>query len=132
MAFQVLPIDPTVLDELRKLGDAGREPSTYIEDDEYGQPLRCCRPGERISLASYAPLRRWGRDSGIDPGAYEEVGPVFIHAETCDGSASSEWPEPLRGRRHVLLHSYSGTAGSSAASCSTATPSCPSARPAIS
>ncbi|MCI2421997.1 DUF1203 domain-containing protein [Saccharopolyspora sp. K220] len=106
MTFHVSPIEPAVLDVLRKLDDAGREPSIRIEDDEYGEPLRCClrrgRPGERIALVSYAPLRRWARDTGIDPGAYEEVGPVFIHAETCDGPDSPAWPEELRGTRRVL------------------------------
>ncbi|MGW1678565.1 DUF1203 domain-containing protein [Saccharopolyspora sp. NPDC002376] len=108
MAFQVMPIEPIVLDELRKLDDGGRAPSTYIEEDEFGDPLRCClrrsQPGERIALVSYAPLRRWARDAGVDPGAYEEVGPVFIHADSCDGPASPEWPEALRGTRRVLRY----------------------------
>ncbi|MDA3624882.1 DUF1203 domain-containing protein [Saccharopolyspora sp. WRP15-2] len=111
MTFRVLPIEPDVLDELRKSDDAGREPQIRIEDDEYGQPLRCClrrsRPGERIALVSYAPLRRWARDNDAEPGAYEEVGPVFIHAEACDGPKGPEWPEPLRGDRRVL-RAYNG------------------------
>ncbi|MER7010673.1 DUF1203 domain-containing protein [Saccharopolyspora sp. NPDC000359] len=106
MTFHVLPIGPDVLDELRKCDDAGREPQVQVEDDEYGQPLRCClrrsRPGERIALVSYAPLRRWARDHGVDPGAYEEVGPVFIHSEACDGPEGLGWPEAVRGTRRVL------------------------------
>ncbi|MEV0053786.1 DUF1203 domain-containing protein [Saccharopolyspora shandongensis] len=106
MTFRVLPIEPDVLDELRKLDDAGRELSVLIEDAKDGAPLRCClrraQPGERIALVSYAPLRRWARETGAEPGAYEEVGPVFIHAESCDGPASLEWPEELRGSRRVL------------------------------
>jgi uncharacterized protein DUF1203 len=106
MTFRVLPIEPTVLDELRELDDAGRKPSISVEDDEYGEPLRCClrrsRPGERIALVAYAPLRRWARDAQVDPGAYEEVGPVFIHAETCAGPDSQGWPEEIRGTRRVL------------------------------
>lgn len=111
MTFRVLPIETGVLDELRKSDDAGREPQIHIEDDEYGQPLRCClrrsRPGERIALVSYAPLRRWARDNDAEPGPYEEVGPVFIHAETCDGPEASAWPEALRGSRRVL-RAYNG------------------------
>lgn len=106
MTFRVLPIESGVLEELRKSDDAGREPQIYIEDDEYGQPLRCClrrsKPGERIALVSYAPLRRWARDNDAEPGPYEEVGPVFIHAETCDGPENPAWPEALRGDRRVL------------------------------
>jgi hypothetical protein len=58
-------------------------------DEEGGAPLRCClrpsRSGERIALVSYAPLRRWAAGTGADPGAYDEQGPVFIHAEECAG-----------------------------------------------
>ncbi|KAA5835946.1 DUF1203 domain-containing protein [Saccharopolyspora hirsuta] len=112
MTSRVLPIGSDVLDELRKCDDAGREPQVRVEDDAYGQPLRCClrrsRPGERIALVSYAPLRRWARDRGVDPGAYEEVGPVFIHAETCDGPESPVWPEAIRGTRRVL-RAYDGS-----------------------
>jgi hypothetical protein len=81
------PIDPAALKELRSADDAGRRtvPVTY---EEGGAPLRCCRrsaPGERIALVSYAPLRRWAAMTGADPGAYDEQGPVFIHAEECAG-----------------------------------------------
>ncbi len=54
-----------------------------------GSPLRCClrpiEPGERVALVSYAPLRRWAAATGAEPGAYDESGPVFVHAEECDG-----------------------------------------------
>ena len=43
------------------------------------------RPGERVALVSYAPLRRWAAETGADPGAYDEQGPVFVHAEECAG-----------------------------------------------
>ena len=50
-------------------------------------PIRCClgrsRPYETIALVSYAPLRRWARETGARPGPYDEVGPVFIHPEEC-------------------------------------------------
>lgn len=52
-----------------------------------GSPLRCCLrtvdAGERVALVSYAPLRRWARETGAEPGAYDEAGPVFIHADEC-------------------------------------------------
>ncbi|MDN3022857.1 DUF1203 domain-containing protein [Streptomyces sp. S.PB5] len=81
-------ITPEVLKELRSTDDSGRE-MVPLTDDEGGAPLRCClrrsTPGERIALVSYAPLRRWAAATGVDPGAYDEQGPVFIHAEECAG-----------------------------------------------
>lgn len=81
--------------ELSERDDAGRqtEPFTAREDGVpvscIGSPLRCClraiRAGERIALVSYAPLRRWAAATGAVPGAYDEQGPVFIHAEECGG-----------------------------------------------
>ncbi|MFJ7073342.1 DUF1203 domain-containing protein [Streptomyces sp. NPDC098781] len=88
-------IDPTVLKELRSADDAGRR-TVPLTDEEGGAPLRCClrrsAPGERIALVSYAPLRRWAAESGADPGAYDEQGPVFIHAEECGGPDGGALP----------------------------------------
>ncbi|MCT7353125.1 DUF1203 domain-containing protein [Streptomyces sp. 15-116A] len=82
------PVPPAVLKELLTFDDAGR-PAVPVTDEEGGAPLRCClrrsRPGERIALVSYAPLRRWAAQTGADPGAYDEQGPVFVHAEECPG-----------------------------------------------
>ncbi|MGW7417402.1 DUF1203 domain-containing protein [Streptomyces sp. NPDC054863] len=88
-----LPVPPAALKELRTVDDAGRrpEPFTAREDgvplDCVGSPLRCClravEAGDRIALVSYAPLRRWAAETGAEPGAYEETGPVFIHADEC-------------------------------------------------
>ncbi|MGW1538879.1 DUF1203 domain-containing protein [Streptomyces sp. NPDC002309] len=81
-------IEEPVLEELRVADDAGR-PAIAVPDEEGGAPLRCCLRrsglGERIALVSYAPLRRWAAATGADPGAYDEQGPVFIHAEECGG-----------------------------------------------
>jgi hypothetical protein len=87
-AYTARPIEPAVLKQLRDLDDAGR-PAAALTDQEGGAPLRCClrrsEPGERIALVSYAPLRRWAAETGADPGAYDERGPVFIHADDCAG-----------------------------------------------
>ncbi|MEU5090940.1 DUF1203 domain-containing protein [Streptomyces sp. NPDC021356] len=81
-------IDPAVLADLRERDDAGR-PAEPFTDEEGGAPLRCClrksEPGEQIALVSYAPLRRWAAGTGAAPGAYDEQGPVFVHARECAG-----------------------------------------------
>ncbi|MGW6685458.1 DUF1203 domain-containing protein [Streptomyces sp. NPDC054961] len=94
-AYTPLPIPSSALRELRKLDDAGRpmQPSTARADgvplDCVGSPLRCCLrsvvPGDRVALVTYAPLRRWAAATGAEPGAYDEAGPVFIHADDCGG-----------------------------------------------
>lgn len=103
-AYEVRAIETGVLDQLRALDDAGRPPRPVV-DEGGGNPLRCCLkrslPGERIALVAYAPLRRWAAETGADPGAYEEVGPVFIHPEPCAGPGGSEVPEEIRGERRV-------------------------------
>ncbi|WP_406016117.1 DUF1203 domain-containing protein [Streptomyces sp. NBC_00984] len=103
---EVRAIDPAVLEQLREQDDAGcaREPVT---DPEGGAPLRCClrhsEAGERIVLVSYAPLRRWAAETGARPGPYDECGPVFVHAEECDGpTAGPGYPVELHGARRVL------------------------------
>ncbi|GAA3484553.1 DUF1203 domain-containing protein [Streptomyces yanii] len=89
--YEARPIEPAVLKELRDTDDAGRPCVPYTER-EGGSPLRCClrgvEPGERIALVSYAPLRRWAAATWARPGAYDEQGPVYIHAEECEGPAA--------------------------------------------
>ncbi|MFF9022116.1 DUF1203 domain-containing protein [Streptomyces eurythermus] len=106
LTHQPLAIAPHVLDELRERDDAGAVPRSYVYDMD-GAPLRCClrrsRAGERISLVSYAPLRRWAVEAGADPGAYDEVGPVFIHAGTCPGpDPESGYPFAETGAQRVF------------------------------
>ncbi|MFF8013360.1 DUF1203 domain-containing protein [Streptomyces sp. NPDC007929] len=93
--YTARPIAPGTLEELRTADDAGR-PAAPVTDREGGAPLRCClrrsAPGERIALVSYAPLRRWAVRTGAEPGAYDEQGPVFIHAEDCGGPDTDALP----------------------------------------
>ncbi|GAA2768978.1 DUF1203 domain-containing protein [Streptomyces indiaensis] len=94
-AYTARPIAPPALKGLRSADDAGR-PTAPFTDREGGAPLRCClrhsTPGERIALVSYAPLRRWAAQTGAAPGAYDEQGPVFIHAEDCGGPDTDALP----------------------------------------
>ncbi|MER7718956.1 DUF1203 domain-containing protein [Streptomyces flaveolus] len=103
----VRPIAPDVLKELRAADDAGRVP-VPVTDHEGATPLRCClrhsRPGERIALVSYAPLRRWAAATGADPGPYDEQGPVFVHAEECAGPETDGLPFT---NSHRILRRYS-------------------------
>lgn len=80
-------------------------------DEEGGNPLRCClrlsRRGERTALVSYAPLRRWAHAQHVDVGAYDEVGPIFVHGEPCSGMADEGYPGDLRASSR-MLRAYSG------------------------
>ncbi|MEU0402397.1 DUF1203 domain-containing protein [Streptomyces sp. NPDC006197] len=105
-AYRALAIPSATLARLRVTDDAGRAcvPRTATDG---GDPLRCCLrlsvPGERIALVSYAPLRRWAAETGAEPGAYDEQGPVFLHAEDCGGPAPSEtYPFSRPGALRVL------------------------------
>ncbi|MFD9126932.1 DUF1203 domain-containing protein [Kitasatospora sp. NPDC059571] len=111
--YRPRPIAPTALEQLRVRDDAGHPMSPY-PDGEGGAPLRCClrssTAGERIALVSYAPLRRWAAETGAEPGAYDEQGPVFIHARDCGGpdpdAAGHPWARPgaLRALRRYDTH----------------------------
>ncbi|MFF8595002.1 DUF1203 domain-containing protein [Streptomyces sp. NPDC015220] len=98
--YTALPIPPDALAELRDTDDSGRPTRPYVAREDgvplacVGSPLRCClravEPGERVALVSYAPLRRWAAATGASPGAYDETGPVFIHADPCEGPRAAE------------------------------------------
>lgn len=94
--------------ELERIRAAGRDEAgnrlTAAVDHEGGSPLRCClretRPGDRVLLIAYTP-------SGT-AGAYAERGPVFIHADRCDGYPNvHEYPPELSHRRQVV-RAYDG------------------------
>jgi hypothetical protein len=103
--FEVRAIAPEVLAELRVSDDAGNAP-VLLTDTAGGSPLRCClrrvRPGERVALVSYAPLRRWARETGAKPGPYDEVGPVFIHPAECGGPDGTGYPGSFATSARVL------------------------------
>ena len=112
-SFEVRAIDADVVRDLLQADDAGHPPR-LLTDDEGGAPLRCClravEPGEHVALVSYAPLRRWARDTGAQPGPYDEVGPVFVHAGPCPGPDGTGYPKWLAGGRRVF-RAYSASGG---------------------
>jgi hypothetical protein len=104
--YRVHAIPADVCKTLRAADDLGHT-RTPFADDEGGAPLRCCLrksvPGEEIVLVSYAPVQRWAEAAGVDPGAYDEVGPVFLHADECGGPESGhDYPVAMHGRPRVL------------------------------
>ncbi|MEU6460708.1 DUF1203 domain-containing protein [Streptomyces sp. NPDC046976] len=105
--YTVCPIPADTLAALLTEDDAG-VPAAGYPDPEGGAPLRCClrhsAPGERIALVSYAPLRRWAAETGARPGAYDERGPVFVHADGCPGRTGPELPFT---NAHRVLRRYS-------------------------
>lgn len=107
MPFSAVAVPADVVSDLLERDDAGHPPELLV-DREGGSPLRCClrpsRPGERLALVSYAPLRRWA----ADPGPYDETGPVFVHADPCDGWTGSGWPGELGGPRVLRAYSARG------------------------
>jgi hypothetical protein len=98
--FVVEPIPPATLDELRttRIDEAGNRLAVQA-DAHGGNPLRCClretSPGERVLLLAYTP-------PGTS-GPYAERGPVFIHAEPCEGYLTpGQYPPGLRHRQQVV------------------------------
>jgi hypothetical protein len=95
----VHPIDPVRLDAVRRSGTDGWgnafSPFPATGD---GEPLRCClrfaRPGESIALISFAPF--------TETSVWREVGPVYVHAECCEGYAERWLPDELRRGPRVL------------------------------
>ncbi|MCF6525266.1 DUF1203 domain-containing protein [Streptomyces sp. JJ36] len=113
--YTPLPVPAEALEELRVADDCGRVPEPFVARADgvplecVGSPLRCClravEPGDRVALVSYAPLRRWAAARGVQPGAYDEVGPVFVHAEACAGPRAADargYPFARPGALRVL------------------------------
>jgi hypothetical protein len=88
--FEIVPIPPA---DLTRLRDEGR---TWIDGDG-GSPLRCClrdsEPGDVVVVASYGPPG--------GSGAYEERGPVFVHAAPCAGHGGG-YPASFLDRSQVF------------------------------
>ncbi|HYJ69448.1 MAG TPA: DUF1203 domain-containing protein [Nocardioidaceae bacterium] len=103
-SLRIHAIEASTLRRLRAQGhdDFGHRWEPRIAH-EGGEPLRCClrdaRPGDSIVLISYAPV---GESAG-DAGSYDEVGPVFVHADECGGPADQDrYPSEWMTRSQVL------------------------------
>lgn len=103
LRIEALPAEELARIRSRCADDFGNPVIVTVEEGQGGSPLRCClreaRNGERIALIAYRPSR-------IES-PYSEVGPVFIHADACEGYAEPDrYPEDFR-RRRQLLRAYS-------------------------
>jgi hypothetical protein len=105
--FTVYALPPAELDRIRTAGrdDFGHPRRISVNEYVPGAPLRCClrdaEVGERLALLSWRPLTE-APDS-----VYAEVGPVFVHADSCAGyRESAAYPAGFRHRTQ-LLRSYS-------------------------
>jgi hypothetical protein len=101
-AKTVHAIDPARLDDVRRTGqDTSGNPFTAFPATGDGEPLRCClrfaRAGEQIALISYAPF--------VEQSVWREVGPVYVHAESCAGHRPDHLPDELR-QGPALLRTY--------------------------
>lgn len=105
--FVITALSVTYLESLRKAGrDQHGNPLSRITvtADDAGSPLRCClreaTVGEQIALIAHSP------QGGAGP--YAEVGPVFIHADSCGGyDTPGQYPEGFRHRQQVF-RAYDG------------------------
>ncbi|PRY46255.1 DUF1203 domain-containing protein [Umezawaea tangerina] len=100
MRIHAFPDD--VVDRARSL--AGTDEHHELLPEGPGSPLRCCLgragDGEPLVLFRYSP------EAGTGP--YEEVGPVFVHAEACGGPERTDvLPAALVAAPRVL-RAYDG------------------------
>jgi Protein of unknown function (DUF1203) len=97
------PIPPAELQEIWAAGaDEAGNRLTVQADTTGGSPLRCClgesAPGEQVLLIAYTPPGTRG--------AYAERGPVFIHAEPCDGYRTPDRYPPALSHRQQVVRAY--------------------------
>lgn len=100
--LQVHPIGADELDDVRRrrLDRFGNVPEPFTTTG--GDQLRCClrpsRAGEELWVIGHAPLtarRPW-----------REVGPVFVHAEPCDGYEPGGGLPEFIAQKPRVLRSY--------------------------
>jgi Protein of unknown function (DUF1203) len=97
-AFAINALPTEVLHAVRVTGlDSSGAPVERAQATG-GEPLRCClrdaHPGEPLLLFGYRPPTA--------AGPYREVGPIFAHAEPCEGYDGEGYPRDWLGRPQVL------------------------------
>lgn len=98
--LQISALPAADLDRIRARGidDHGNPLEYALADGPRDIQLRCCLryavPGERYALLAWSPSPR--------PGACSEVGPLFVHADPCDGWQGEGYPEELRLPRQLF------------------------------
>ena len=101
LVFEAIP--QTLLQQIRAAGadEAGNRLTAAVDTDG-GSPLRCClretAPGEQTLLIAYTPPGTRG--------AYAERGPVFIHAQPCDGYPTPDRYPPALSHRKQVVRAY--------------------------
>src|SRR5438034_1647488 len=95
--FRVIPLKSEVAEAARRTAKSGVSDHRVVAvDSPRGYPCRHClrwaKPGERLILFPYAavPLGH----------PYSEIGPIFVHAESCERyAATHEYPAYFRNGR---------------------------------
>ena len=99
-SYRIIALASSELERVRSRGrdDFGNALAITTNHEQGGAPLRCClqeaEVGERVALMAHRP-------SPV-PGAYAEVGPVFVHAGPCAGWTRTGYPSAFRWRRQLL------------------------------
>jgi hypothetical protein len=97
-SFEYLSVPAADLERIRLAGRDDHSHAVVPRTAGGGEPLRCCltlaTEGERILLMSYQPSTLGG--------PYAEIGPVFVHAESCAGPAGEGFPSQYADRAAVL------------------------------
>lgn len=100
-AFRIEALPSADLARIRDRGvdDFGNPVLITVDHDPGGAPLRCCLRDavaeERVALIAWRPASTGG--------AYAEVGPVFVHADSCQGyDAGDRYPEGFRHRSQIF------------------------------
>jgi Protein of unknown function (DUF1203) len=95
--FRILPLATEIAERARRaVEDRGADHAIVVADSPHGYPCRHClrfaQLGERVVLFPY---------QSIPAGhPYSEIGPIFVHAESCERyAATHEYPADFRDGR---------------------------------
>jgi hypothetical protein len=104
--YRFIPLETSIAEKVRSTlrDDAGNQLSAWTSDSD-GAPCRHClrttQRGERLILFAYRPFD--------ESGPYAELGPIFVHAETCDRYDEHAGLPGDFATRPLTLRSYGAT-----------------------